>query len=169
MCASRADFRRFRAFVDVATISANPSYRLGAFEYQSLRDILRQSKVSLFVPFLSDRYVSKDSRDLSKALFVRGFCKARIHLSMFVILTCGGGLEVLKCVTDDAGRKRGRNLHLATLEKFELTLGVLLLLVSGLFEDGGNLLVALTVSRLGLAGKRSQQIPLGLTTFQIHY
>jgi hypothetical protein len=52
MCAGRASFRRFCAFVNIAAIFANPLNRLFTFEDKVLSDIFCQCKIPLLMALL---------------------------------------------------------------------------------------------------------------------
>ena len=75
--------------------------------------------------------------------------EGRVELAPLLLLAGGRGGEVLRCRADLAtGVGRG-NLDGSTLEVLEEDLGVLLLVVGGLREDGGDLLVTLLLGHAG--------------------
>ena len=69
--------------------------------------------------------------NLVKALFASLLGHTGIHVRPLEVLTTGSSFQVAGCVLDGA-----------TLQELEPHLGVLLLVGSGLFEDGSNLHVA---------------------------
>ena len=140
----------------VAAIPANPPYSLITFEYKAIGYVLCQRIVPPLVPLLGNCYASEDLSDFSKTFFLRRLGKIWVHLGMFVIFTGCRRLQILNSIADNTGRKCRGNLNFTALQEFELTFGMFLLLVGGLLEDPGYLLVALFS---GLAGKLGVTVP----------
>ena len=103
-----------------------------------------------------------------KALLVRGLGELGVHLGPLVVLAGGGELQVLGGGADLAAR------HVLIPE-----LGVLLLVIGSLGEEGSYLLVAVLLglrgiklifhAGLGLPGKGVGEILIGLAVLELHY
>src|SRR5699024_6177397 len=79
MCANRANIGRFFADYDVAAVRALPNGVAVFREDQTALDVGEQLSVSFLVHFFNLADFLKQKRDVVKALFARGLCKARIQ------------------------------------------------------------------------------------------
>ena len=70
--------------------------------------------------------------DLVETFLAGNRGETRIHLRPVIVRPTGRGHEVLRRGTDDARRKRSRDLGLPALQELEQALGMLFLLVRGL-------------------------------------
>ena len=166
--ARRADRRGALADVDVSAVAADPHGLLAGLEHDVLLEVLQQLAVTLLVGLLNSRDKAHGRRDLREALFLGHVGELLVHLGPLVVLARGRVLEVLR---------GGRNA--AVMQQLEPQLRVLLLVVGRLLEDGRNLLitvllglgrvVAVLVSRLGLARKRREQVGFRSASLQFHF
>src|SRR5699024_7327963 len=107
--------------------------------------------------------------DLVKALLLRLGGHAGVHRGMLLILTGGGHLQAGQGIGDLAV------FH----QELEPDLGMLLLIVGGIVENGRDLLVAflfglgckigILVAGLALACESFPQVFLGLAAFEFHH
>ena len=117
----------------------------------------------------------KQAGDLLESFLAGGLGEVRVHGGPFLVLASGGVPQILGRATYYPRRKRRLDFQLSAFEELEEPLRMLLLLVGGLFEDTCDLdkaillclagKVGIAVPGLGLAGKRSKQVLLGLGTF----
>ena len=75
---------------------------------------------------------------------------------MFVVLSACRGQQIFLCGTNCPGGKGTGDLHLATFQKLEQPLGMLLLLIGSFLEYGGYLHVTFL---LCLGGEKGVAIP----------
>ena len=159
MVAGGADLGGGGADHDVTAVAALPDLDLGLLEDLGSLDILQQGTVALLVVLLDGGDQTELACQLIEALLFGGLGEAGIHVGPLVVLALGGGEQVLGGIADAA-------------QLLEPQLGVLLLVVGGLQEQGRDLLVALLlclgskvgilVAGLGLTSESGHQVLLGL-------
>ena len=133
---------------DVTAVAAFPNgdFALGK-DFSGLH-VLQQGAVTLLVVLLNGGDHAELGGQGMEALFVSGLGKAFVHVGPFVVLALSSGQQVLGGIAD-------------AVQLLEPQLGVLLLVISGLQEQGCDLLVAFL---LGLGCKISVLVPgLGFT------
>ena len=101
--------------------------------------------------------------------------KILIQLGPFEIFTCRCRFEIRPGIFDHAGRVGCRNLSVAAFQIIKKDFGMFLFIFRRLGEDIGDLLeaffaggageIGVTVAGLGLSREGSQQIFLGLSSF----
>ena len=137
----------------VSAIPADPyGLSLGALKNGVGGDGGGEGAIAFAMIFFSDGDAGHGCCDFGKA-FCFGYCgEGGIHCLPLILFTLGCMLQILECCADDAGGQGHGDLHLAAFEEFEEALGVFLLLVCGLQEDGGDLLKAILLGLAGLVG-----------------
>ena len=178
MGASRAQAGSRRSFMQITAIEAAPHDLLWSLENKIVLDVHSQVEVSFFVLLLGHADSLEHSGDFRKPLITCYLSEAGIQGGPLVVLSTGSSFQVLQRRSNDAGRKSGRDLCFATLQEFEESLRVLLLLIGCLFKDGLDLYVAfllrlgrevgVAVTGLRFPGKSRQQVLLGLRSLQVH-
>ena len=166
MLADGAGLHGLLAFVDEPAVAAAPSYALGFGEDPAGLKVLQQSLVPLFVLLLDLRQAVEQAGDFLEALLPCDLRHAGVHAGPFVVLTAGRFLQIGRRVAD-------------AFQQFQVQLGVLLLLIGRLLEEGGDLLVAfllghggeigVLVAGLGLAGKGVLEVLLGPAALQFSH
>ena len=161
MIAGGADLGSGGANHDVATVAAFPNLDLALLEDLSSLHILQQGAVALLVVLLNGSHQTELSSQFVEALCFGSLGKAVVHIRPLVVLALSGMEQILGGVADAA-------------QLLEPHLGMLLLVVSGLQEQRGDLLVTfllglgskvgILISGHGFAGKGSLQVLLGLGT-----
>ena len=172
----RALGRSFFAAHKTATVAAAPHCHMVALEHGAVLDFLQQLQETLFVEFLGNGNAAHDSRDFREAFLGSHFGEGGVHVGIFLILAACGSLQVFHSGANLACREGCGHFGLAALKELEQTLGVLLFLVGSFGEDVGNKHVAfalglagkvgVAVAGLGFTGKGSEDILLGLGSFQ---
>ncbi len=137
MVADGADVGSFGADDDVAAVAAFPHLYLALGEDLLGLDVVEQGTVTLFVVLLDGGHAAELGGQFGETLGFGGAGKAFVHIGPLVVLASGGSCQVLGCGAD-------------AVQLLEPQLGVLLLVLGGLQEEGGNLLEALL---LGLRGE----------------
>ena len=151
----------------MAAVAALPDAVALAREHHLVFYVLEQLAVALLVVLLDGGHTAEFLGYLRKTFLVGLAGHTLVHVGPLEVLTLGGRLQVLGGRFD------------AALQQFEPHLGVLLLIVGGLLEDGGYLYitvflgfrgpVGILVAGLALAGKRFLQILLCLGSFQFFH
>ena len=124
---------------DMAAVRALPDTITFAGEDHLVFHVLQQLAVTLFVMFLDRADHGKLSCNLDKALFLRLFRHAGIHIRPLGILALGSMEQVLGGIAQLA-------------QSLEPQLSVLLLVLCSMQEQGGNLLVARLLGNRGKVG-----------------
>ena len=156
--ADRADLRGLGAHDQVAAVAALPQGDAALFKDGLGLHVLQKCTVALLVGLFDGGNPPELGSQGGKALFLGFLCHPVMHIRPLVVLTLGGMEQVL--------------LHRAQLtQSLEPQLGVLLLVLGGLQEQSGDLLVAgllgyrgevgVLIPGLGLPGKGFPQILLG--------
>ena len=168
MCAHRALDRRVLTDIDEPAVAALPDLLgLTGVDLACL-NVGGQRFVALLVVLLNRSDHREQRGDLGKALRLRLGGHARVHRGVLLVLARGGHLQ--------AGQRVG---DLAVFhQQLEPDLGVLLLVVGGLGEDGADLLIALLlglgrkigvfVPGLALTCESLPQVFLGLAASEFH-
>ena len=161
MIAHRADLRGGGPDDQVAAVAALPDLDAALFKDGLGLDVVQQRAVALLVRLLDRGHAAELGGELVEALLLGVLRHALVHVGPLEVLSLGGVQQI-----------RGRVAQLAQL--LEPELGVLFLVLGGLEEERGDLLIALFlrrrgkvgvfVSRLGLARKGLPQVLLGLGT-----
>ena len=161
MRADRTNLRRVLADVDVAAVSADPDHVAVSREYDAFLDVREQLSVALLVLLLNQRDLLEQECDVVEALGLCVLGKALVHVGPLVVFAFGGVFQV-----------RDRVRHIAVVQQLEPDLRVLLLVVRGLGEELGDLLVAVLLRLRGIVGvlvsglrltrKGSHQVCFGL-------
>lgn len=118
------------AYDDASAVAADPDCVAVAGEFDSLLDVLEQLAVTLLMMTLYLADSAEFACDFGEALLVGLACHTIVHVGPLVVLTLCGVLEIGHCVG-----------YLAAVEIFVPELGVLLLVVGCLLEDGCYLLI----------------------------
>ena len=144
---------------DVTTVAALPNFNFGFLEHLSGLDILEEGAVALFVTFLDGGDHTELHGESLEAFGLGSLGEAFVHIGPFIVLAGGCFGEVGSSVA-------------YSFELLEPHFCVFFLVVGGLKEKGGYLLVALFlggggkvsvfVSCLGLSGECGLEIFLGL-------
>lgn len=161
MSADRADLGSRLAHAEVAAFTALPHHDFTLGKDLLHFDVLQKLQEALFVSLLDGADGAELSGELCKAFLFGSLGKAFVHVRPFIVFTGSGCLEVLGRVAD-------------AVEVLEPDLGMLALVVCGLFEDLGDLLktflagnagkVGILVAGLGFAGKSGPEVLFGLRT-----
>ena len=141
MLADGADCGSLLADVDVSAVAAFPHGDLVLLEDHTGLDVLQEVEVPLLVGLLDSADGLEESGDLGESLLPGGLGELLVHGGVLVVLSGGGVLQVL----DGLG-------NLVVVEGLEPQLGVLLLVLGGLEEDVGDLLVSLFLGLGGVVG-----------------
>ena len=159
MVADGADLGGLGADHDVAAVAAFPHLNLALGKDLFGFDVVQQGAVTLLVMLLDGGHTTELGGQLGEALGFGGAGKAFVHVGPLVVLACGGSGQILGGGAD-------------AVQLLEPQLGMLLLVLGGLQEEGGNLLKALFLSLRGevgvlvaclaLASKGGVQVLLGL-------
>jgi len=130
MGAGGAELGRFLALVDVTAVAAVPLDSFVALEDGAVLDPLQEPAVALLVLLLDLGYLLEQLGDLIEALLLGLFGHPAVHVCPLVVLALGCFQQVRGGVANEA-------------KLFRPDLGVLLLVVRCLLEDGRDLVVAL--------------------------
>ena len=148
MCARRANLRGLSPHHDVSAVTAFPNFYFTLLEHFLRLHIFQQGTIAFFMVLFNVSHQTELRRQFLKAFFFGSLGKASVHIRPLVVLTVSGILQVGGGIAD-------------ALQLLEPHLGVLFLVVSGLQEEGCDLLEAFL---LGLGGKVGVLVPgLGLT------
>jgi len=166
MIAHRADVRRGGADDDVPTVRALPDAVAVAGEDEAAFDVGEELAVALFVFLLDGAHHAEFGGDFGEAFGIGLGGHAVVHVGPFEVLAVGRVLQVLR---------RGGD---AAMEVLEPDFSVFFLVGGGLFEDLGDLDVAVLlglggvegvlVTGHGLPGECLQEVLFGLGSFQVH-
>ena len=158
MSAGGADLRSLGADHQMTAVTALPNLDLALLEDSGGLHVVQQSAVSLLVRLLDGGNQTELGGQSVEALLVSGLGKALVHIGPLVVLALGGVEQVLGGIAQLA-------------QRLEPQLGVLLLILCGLQEEGCDLLIAgllgygcevgVLISGLGLACKGLPQVLLG--------
>ena len=158
MVAYRANLGSAGTYHNVPAVTAFPDMNPGSVEHLLVFDVLKQLPVAFLVMLFNGSHTAELFGQFGKA-FLFGFPgHAFVHVSPLVVFTLGGFQKIF--------------LHAAdTTQSLEPQLSVLLFILSGFQEEGGNLLVAgllgyggeigLLVPGHGLSGKGFLEILFG--------
>ena len=176
MQAGGASLRSILGLDDETAVAALPPNLTVAVEEVAIRQAAQQLQVAALMLGLDLGNVAECGSYGGEALLVGYGSKSGVEHIPLLVLALSSGQQVLLRRADLTGGVGGRNLQIATLEKLEETLGVLLLLLGRLHKEARNLLVALLLgyrcedriagASLALTGKCFEQILLSLGTFQ---
>ena len=112
----------------VSAVTALPNGNTALLEYCLLFYVVQKCAVSLLVSLLDSSNSAELCSELGKALFLSVLSKAVVHIGPLVVLTLSGVKKVLSGIAK-------------LTESLEPELCVLLLVLSGLKEDCGDLLI----------------------------
>ena len=159
MVAEGADVGGLGADDDVAAVAAFPHLHFAFGEDLFGLDVVQQGAVTLLVVLLDGGHTTELGGQLGEALGLCSLGKAFLHIGPLIVLACGGSGQVLGGGAD-------------AVQLLEPQLGVLLLVLGCLQEEGGNLLkafllglrgeVGVLVAGLALASEGGVQVLLGL-------
>ena len=159
MVADGADVGSLGADDDVAAVAAFPHLHFALGKNFFGLDVVQQGAVTLLMVLLDGGHTTELGGQLGEALGFGGTGKAFVHVGPLVVLAGGGSGQILSGGAD-------------AVQFFKPQLGVLLLVLGGLQEEGGNLLKALLlglggevgvlVAGLALASEGGVQVLLGL-------
>ena len=124
--ADGADLGSLGADDDMAAVAAFPHLDFALGKDLFGLDVMQQGAVTLFVMLLDGGHATKLGGQLGEALGLGGAGKAFVHVRPLIVLTCGGSGQILGGGAD-------------AVQLLEPQLGVLLLVLGGLQEEGGNL------------------------------
>ena len=139
MEADGTDVGGFGADDDVAAVAALPDADTSLAEHLGGLDVAQQGTVALLVVLLDGRYATELLGQFMEALLVGLTGKAVVHVSPLVILALGSVQQVLGDGAQSA-------------QMAEPQLGMFLLVLSSLQEEGGNLFVAVLLGHGGVIG-----------------
>ena len=161
MVAGRADLRRLLTDHDMTAVAALPHLDLALGKDLRRLHIVQQGTVALLMVLFNGGYQAETLGQLMETFLVGGFGKAVVHIRPLVVLALSGGEKVFGGVTN-------------AVQLLEPEFRVLLFVLGGLEEQRRDLLVAflrglgcklgVLVACLGLTGKGSHQVFLGLST-----
>ena len=165
MVADRADVGSLAADDDVAAVGALPDHAAVLGEDLAVLDVPEQLAVALLVMLLDFGDHFELAGDLVEALGTRLARHPGVHVRPFEVLAGGG-----------VGQVGGRVGHLSAMEVLVPALGVLLLVLGRLLEEGGYLdetvlaglggEIAVFVAGLGLTGEGFLKVLLGFRAGQ---
>ena len=145
----------------MTAVAALPHLDFALLEDGSGGDVLQQGAIALFVMFLDSANLTKLLGKFGETLFLSGLGKALVHIGPLEILTVSSSAKVLFGGAD-------------ALKLAQPHLCVVTLVGGGVQEDLSDLLETLFLGRgskigvlvrcLGLAGKCSSQVLLGLSS-----
>jgi len=125
--ADGTDVRGGGAHYDMSAVAALPYLNLTLGKDGGGLNVLEQGAVALLVLLLYGAHHTELGGQLREAFSFRGLGEALVHIGPLIVLAIGSGSEVLGGVS-------------YAVELLEPEFGVLLLVVSGLEEDGCYLL-----------------------------
>ena len=166
MGADGADLGGLLAHHDVAAVAALPHHVPLPGEDQAVLHVGKQLAIALLVFLLDLAHQLEQVGDVVKALLPGLLGHVGIHVGPLVVFPLGGGLQVLLGGAD-------------AVQQFEPDLGVFLLVGSRLLKQLGDLDIAVLSglrgkvvilgAGLGLPGKGSAQVLLGLASLQFRH
>src|SRR5512140_2752690 len=178
MPAGGAALRRLGPLVDPAAFLALPPDRLLPLVERAVLHAVEEPQVPLLMLHLDFRDPAKHRGGDGEPFLLGDLPERRVEVRPLLVLPGGGGLEVYGGAPDLA-RVPGLDLDVQPLEKFEIPLGVQLLVLRRLEEDRGDPLVPLfgsdprvesvPVPRLRFAGERGHQVMLRARPFQLSH
>ena len=139
MCTGGADLGSLGADHDVATVAALPYLDVALAEHLLGLYIVQQGAVALLMTLLDGSYETELGSELGEALLIGGAGKAFVHVGPLVVFALSGCCQVVGGGGD-------------AIELLEPELGVLLLIISRLLEDGGYLLKSVLLGARGEVG-----------------
>ena len=139
-------------FEDETTVAALPYHYFVLCKHLASLDVLHESQVTLFVTLFSNGDVTVHSGDFIETFSLSLVSEAGIISAPLLILTGSGSLQVIQRLANYASGIASGDLYTATLQPLKHALSVLLLLLSSLGEDSGNLLITLLLSHTGKIG-----------------
>ena len=142
MVADGADIGGLGADDDMAAVAAFPHLHLALGEDLLGLDVVQQGAVTFLMVFLNGGHTTELGGQLGEALGLGGTGKAFVHIRPLVVLAGGGSGQVLGGGAD-------------AVQLLEPQLGMLLLVLGGLQEEGGNLLKAVCRKRAAICSKPS--------------
>ena len=155
MSAYGASRRSLLTHYKVTAVTALPHSHLGLLKYLLKLNVGKKLSVSLLVCLLDSCYCSELTCKSGEALLLCFLCKGIVHIGPLIVLALCCSKKIARSVAKSA-------------KSLEPKLSVLLLIVSGLLEDSGDLLVAfllgdgceigVLVASLRFAGKGLPQI-----------
>jgi hypothetical protein len=162
----------------VSAIPADPGRRCILFKHLSLDHIFKQFQIPSFMLDLHFRDKPERGCHPGKTLLLGNICGTRIKLCPFLVLALSRRFQVLCRIADAASRKARREFSHAAFKKLEEPLGMFLLIVCGLKEDGRYLLIpfffrrtreeGVAVTCLRFSRKRRKQILFCFGSFDLH-
>jgi len=157
--------------MQVTAVQAAPDDLFRLLEDGAVLEVFEQSAIAALMLLLGDADRFPHRGDFREPFFARLDGERGVEMAPLFILAGGGFHQVGNGVGDDSGRKSGGDLNFSAFEELEEALGVLLLLVGGLFENLRNLNVSrlagdagkigVAVARLGFPGERFEQVLFG--------
>ena len=129
MLADRADLRCLRAYYQMATVAALPHGDTALFKDLHGLNILKQGTVAFLMCFFDGGNAAELLSQLMEAFFVSFTGHTVVHIRPLGVLTLGGMEQVLGGIAQ-------------LTQSLEPQLGVFLLVLSGVQEQRGDLLVA---------------------------
>ncbi len=139
MEADGTDVGGFSADDDVAAVAALPDANACLAEHLGCLDVAQQGTVALLVVLLDGCHATELFSQLVEAFLVGFAGKAVVHVGPLVVLALGSVQQVL-----------GGGAY--ATQVLEPQLGVLLLVLGSLQEEGGNLLIAVLLGHGGVVG-----------------
>ena len=165
MGTDRANLGGLLAHMDMAAIAALPDVNAVLLEHHTVVQVFQKGTVTLLVLLLDLAYPLKEGGQLVKALGPGGLGHFFVHRGPLFVLAGGGSHQIGGSVTD-------------AVQRLEPQLGVLLLIVGGLQEKSGDLLIpfllglagkiGLLVAGHALPSKSFPQVGLRFASFQFH-
>ena len=139
MEADGTDVGGFGADDDVAAVAALPDADACLAEHLGCLDVAQQGTVAFLVVLLDGRYATELFSQLVEAFLVGLTGKAVVHVGPLVVLALGSVQQILGDSAQSA-------------QMTEPQLGMLLLVLGSLQEEGGNLLVTVLLGHGGIVG-----------------
>ena len=133
-----------------------PANRLLFLEDGAAGYVGRQGAIPAFVECLNSGDVLKRRSDVREAFFPGHVFEFGVEVAPLHLFAVGGFVQVGQRITDDTGRIRGGDFHVAAFQVFKKHLGVFLFIGGRFRKDIGNLLVAFLT---GLAGEERVAVP----------
>ena len=129
MVADRTDIGSGGADYDVAAVAAFPDTVAVFGEDKAALDVLKQLAIACFMLFFNGRDHLEQISDLVEAFLAGVLCETGIHLGPFLVLAFGCDLEIICSAV-------------YTFKNLVPDFGVLFLIIGGLQEKLGDLLIA---------------------------